>query len=230
MLEYLQLLLTGAVLVLLTPVAVDYLKFKLVYAKNYKLLVNKMDDLKLPSTNSTSHTELLSLIAASGESKKYFGKETTVRDIVEMSPNDQEKLLQRYEAKFGHEVIKTVGNSLSSIYARCLGLATPVQVLGFNVNLASEQALADDLNNDPVIQTTLAHQLGKIWCAYGTLLAPLVAMLITAKNMDINKQPKQNKQNRTVLINGRNPTQSNSRASQPGTDQGDEDRIQGEKP
>ena len=64
-----------------------------------------------------------------------------------MTADDQEILKQRYEVRFGNEVIKTVGNSLSSIYARCLGIATPINVLGYDVNLCDEQELIDDLIN-----------------------------------------------------------------------------------
>ena len=116
MIKYIQLAFTIALLVLLLPIAIDYLRLRHLLTSNYKLLTNKMSELKLPSITTPTNTDLLTLIAASGESKKYFGKEYTVKDIEAMTADDQEILKQRYEAKFGNEVIKTVGNSLSSIY------------------------------------------------------------------------------------------------------------------
>ena len=77
MIEYVQLCFTVGIFVLLLPVAIDYLKFKFAINKNYKFLTNKMSELKLPSlqTSKTStNTDLLTLIAASGESKSTLGR------------------------------------------------------------------------------------------------------------------------------------------------------------
>lgn len=180
------------------------------FNKIYKLLYSKMNDLTTiinsdvnnPSTtNDSSYKDRLCGIVAAGDSKKYFGKEYTIKDIESLTPADQEKLFNRYQVKFGKEVVTTVGNSILSLYARAIGLATPADILGIRISLNSEENLTNDLNNDPIISNSLAYALSEICYKYGVYLSPLIATLITTKHLSFNKSTT-NKN--TYIINNSN--------------------------
>ena len=68
-------------------------------------------------------------VVSAGDSKKYLGKEYTIKDTESLSPQNQEKLFQRYQVKFGREVATTVGQSILSLYARAIGLTLPSNFL-----------------------------------------------------------------------------------------------------
>ena len=59
-----------------------------------------------PSTLETSnYNDQLCGVLSSSDSKKYLGKEYTIKDIEALSPADQEKLFARYQIKSGREVV-----------------------------------------------------------------------------------------------------------------------------
>ena len=151
-----------------------------------------MDDLKLaltPDESNDKRDRLYGVIQA-GDSKKYLGKELTIKDIETMKGDEVEKYYKRYEAKFGKEVIATVGNYLFATYARLLGLAMPIAVFNYNVSIDSEEDLANDLNNDPIISKSIAGALGEFCYNYGTYLSPLIGAIITTKHLQFNEKLK----------------------------------------
>ena len=145
----------------------------------------------LPATATTvervNYKDRLCAIVSSGDSKKYLGKEYTIKDIEALSPAEQEKLFQRYQIKFGREVVTTVGQSILSLYARAIGLTLPVELFGIKVSLGSEERLTEDLSNDPIINNSMASALSEVCYKYGIYLSPLVATLITAKHLNFEK-------------------------------------------
>lgn len=102
-------------------------------------------------------------------------------------PQEQEKIFNLYEVRFGKEIVDTLGHAILSLYARLLGIDTPVDFLGFNIDLNSEEDLTKDLNNDPIISQTMGHLLSELFYKYGVYLSPLTATLITTKHLSINK-------------------------------------------
>ena len=141
-----------------------------------------------PATaETTNYKDRLCAVLSSGDSKKYLGKEYTIKDIEALSPAEQEKLFQRYQIKFGREVVTTVGQSILSLYARAIGLTLPVELFGIKVSLGSEERLTEDLSNDPIINNSMASALSEVCYKYGVYLSPLVATLITAKHLNFEK-------------------------------------------
>ena len=143
------------------------------------------------TTKTTNYKDRLCGIVSSGDSKNYLGKEYTIKDIEVLSPADQEKLFQRYQVKFGREVITTVGQSILHLYARAIGLTLPVQL--FKVSLNSEEQLTEDLSYDPIsydpiINNSMASALSKVCYKYRVYLSPLVATLITTKHLNSDKK------------------------------------------
>jgi hypothetical protein len=137
----------------------------------------------LPATATTveptNYKDRLCAVVSSGDSKKYLGKEYTIKDIEALSPADREKLFQRYQIKFSR-VVTTVGQSILSLYARAIGLTLPVELFGIKVSLGSEERLTEDLSNYPIINNSMASALSEVCYKYGIYLSPLVATLITA--------------------------------------------------
>ena len=82
----------------------------------FKSLHNKMNDLKTIQNNDTTpaptataetsnNKDRLCGVVSTGDSKKYLGKEYTIKEIEALSPADQEKLFARYQIKSGREVV-----------------------------------------------------------------------------------------------------------------------------
>ena len=81
----------------------------------------------------------------------------------------------------------TLGQSILSLYARAIGLTLPVEILGIRVSLNSEEQLTEDLSNDPIINNSLASAQSKVCYKYSMYLLPQVAILITAKHLNFDK-------------------------------------------
>ena len=193
MLEYIDLALKVVIAVNLTYFTFDYTRCKRLYSK-FKSLYTKMSDLQTILNNETSpataettnYKDRLCAVLSGGDSKKYLGKEYTIKDIEALSPADREKLFQRYQIKFGSELVTTV-TTILSLYARAIGLTLPVELFGIKVSLGSEERLTEDLSNDPIINNGLASALSEVCYKYGIYLSPLVATLITAKHLNFKK-------------------------------------------
>ena len=122
MLEEVDLALKFVLAVNLSYFTYEYIRCKRLYSKCKSLYI-KMTDLKTilnndptpapPATAETTNCkDRLYGVVSSGDSKKYLGKEYTIKDIEALSPADQEKLFARYQIKFGREVVTTVGQSI----------------------------------------------------------------------------------------------------------------------
>ena len=136
-----------------------------------------------PATaETTNYKDRLCGVVSSSDSKKYLGKEYTIKDIEAILPVEQEKLFARYQIKFSREVVTILGQSILSLYARAIGLTLPFELFGIKVSLSSEERLTEDLSNDPIINNSMASALSEVCYKYGVYLSPLVATLITAKH------------------------------------------------
>ena len=174
----------------LTFYTYEYLRLRY----KFKTVYSKMEDVK-PILNAdkniecaSKHRDRLCGVVSSGDSKKYLGKEFSVNEIESLNHQDEEKLYQLYEAKLGKEIVTSLGNVILSLYSRAIGLTTPIGVLGYSVNLDSEERLTTDLGNDPIVKSGMVSCLSEIYYKYGVYLAPFTTMLITANHLDIKKK------------------------------------------
>ena len=87
------------------------------------------------TTETTNYKDRLCGIVSSGDSKKYLDKEYTIKDIEVLSPADQEKLFQRYQVKFGMEVVTPIAQLILRLYAKAIGLTSPVKLFGIKVSI-----------------------------------------------------------------------------------------------
>ena len=135
MLEVVDLVLKLVIAIDLTYCTYEYIRCKHLYSK-FKSLYSKTTELQKilndptpappASAETTNYKDRLCGVVCISDSKKYLGKEYTVKDIENLSPAEQKKLFQRYQIKFGREVVTTVGQSILSLYARAIGLTLPV--------------------------------------------------------------------------------------------------------
>ena len=149
-----------------------------------------MEDLKTalePETSSDNRRDRLCVIVQAGDSNKYLGKEYTIKGIEGLTNKELEKLYPRYEAKFGKEAVTMFGNYIFGAYSKIVGLATPIEFYGYDINLDSEEDLTNDLENDPFISKSMASKLGEFYYNYGTYISPFAVTLITAKHLNFNK-------------------------------------------
>ena len=123
--------------------------------------------------------ERLSAIVAGGSSKQYLGKDLQMSDIDTMTSEQINKLYCRYEARLGASMTKTLGNSFISLY-----------VMGVSkyFNVVDPPKLIQDLEEDPFINHALTSSCCELYYRYGMYLAPLTAMLTTARHIDFNKK------------------------------------------
>ena len=203
MLEYLTFTVPLIIIAVnLTFWTIEYLRITRKCYNILKALLLNMDDLKLalePETTDPKRDRLRGVIAA-GDSKKYLGKDYSLQDIDALDPIQLDRLYGLYEAKFGKEVVVTVGNYLLSTYSRILGLVTPIQVMGYDVHVDSEEELTEELSKDPIIKTGMASVLSEVCFKYGPYISPLVATIITSKHLHFKKSNDLKKSN--LLING----------------------------
>lgn len=124
-------------------------------------------------------TERLAAVAAGGCAKKYLGKDYSSEEIEKMDENEIKKLYRRYEARLGHDMVKSLGSSIVCVLIRALkhGLTD------LKWEIDSEDALQKDLEQDPFLSTALSGMLCEIYYKYGNYLAPVSAALITTKHI-----------------------------------------------
>ena len=206
LLEILTIITNTAVLLALTPLVFivgygifNYLKIKkkfnhiIFLSKKVKLKMDAEEFLKnenntrdqnndqnqvLSDQNETKR-ERLSAIIAGGGSKQYLGKDLQMSDIDKMTPEQINKLYCRYEARLGASMTKTLGNSFINLY-----------VMGVSkyFNVVDPPKLIQDLEEDPFINHALTSSCCELYYRYGMYLAPLTAMLTTARHIDFNKK------------------------------------------
>merc|ERR1712074_333008 len=116
----------------------------------------------------------LSALISSGKSKDYLGKHFTLADVEAFSKEDVERHFNRYQAKLGGVMTKTIGNSLINLYILSLS------------RFFDEARLFDELSDDPFIDQALAAVCCDLYYKYGVYLAPLTAALTSAKHINFS--------------------------------------------
>jgi hypothetical protein len=123
----------------------------------------------------------LSSIVAGGRSKQYLGQDLQVSEIDKLSEEQINKLYSRYESRLGANMTKTLGNSFINLY-----------VIGVSkyFNITNTPKLIEDLKEDPFINNALTNLCCEMYYKYGMYLAPITALLTTARYIDFNEKKK----------------------------------------
>ena len=184
LLEILTIITNTAILSIVGYVMFNYFKIKNIFRKlkmNAEELLPDIECENASTENNEQETkrERLSAIVAGGGSKQYLGRDLQLSDIDTMTAEQINKLYCRYEARLGASMTKTLGNSFISLY-----------VMGVSkyFNVVNPPKLIQDLEEDPFINHALTSSCCELYYRYGMYLAPLTAMLTTARHIDFNKK------------------------------------------
>ena len=125
-----------------------------------------------PPQSNTKHQKLLDCILT-GNSKLYLGKVYTEEQLAKLCEEEVEKLFNNYEAKLSGQMVKSSGKSIINMYS--MGACA---ALGIN----NQDALSEDLENDPFLNSALQRLTCKLYYRFGSFLAPLSIGIITSRH------------------------------------------------
>ena len=108
-----------------------------------------------------------------GNSKLYLGKAYTEEQLAKLSKEKVEKLFNNYEAKLSGQMVHSLRCSI--IYMYSMGACA---VLG----ITNQDALSEDLENDPFLNSTLQRATCELYYRFGSFLAPLSIGIITSRH------------------------------------------------
>ena len=93
-------------------------------------------------------------------SKLYLGKVYTEEQLAKLSEQEVEKLFNNYEAKLSGQMVKSLGKSIINMYSMG-ACAAP--------GITNQDALSEDLENDPFLNSTLQRFTCKLYYRFGSL-------------------------------------------------------------
>ena len=126
--------------------------------------------------------ERLVACVSSGNSKTYLGREYTEQQINEMDSHNINILSYRYESVLSAQMTKSLGKGIINLYSK-----VACSVLG----IGNQQALSDDLESDPFLNTALQRFTCDLCYHFGALLAPVSVGIITGKHYK-TEEPSEN--------------------------------------
>ena len=164
MLEYLNFCLICALFTLIL-----YLYSRV---KRYLSLFKMAEEILSVPQSDTKCQKLLECILT-GNSKLYLGKVYTEEQLAKLNEEEVEKLFNNYEAKLSGQMVCSLGHSIINMYS--MGACA---VLG----ISNQQALSEDLENDPFLNSALQRFTCELYYRFGSFLAPLSVGIITSRH------------------------------------------------
>ena len=140
--------------------------------KRYLPILKMAEDIFSGLQSDTKHQKLLECVLT-GNSKLYLGKVYTEDQLKKLSEEEVEKLFNNYEAKLSGQMVKLLGCSIINMYS--MGACA---VLG----ISNQDALSEDLENDPFLNSTLQRFTCELYYRFGSLLAPLIVGIIASRH------------------------------------------------
>ena len=136
-----------------------------------------------------------------GNSKLYLGKVYTEEQLAKLSEEEVEKLFNNYEAKLSGQMVKSLGKSIINMYS--MGAYSAL-------GIRNQEALSEDLENDPFLNSALQRFTCELYCRYGSFLAPLSVGIITSKHYLLSEHNKngngeQERMSRTIETGDQRP-------------------------
>ena len=130
--------------------------------------------------NQTQCQKLLKCILT-GNIKLYLGKVYTEEKIKELNEEEVEKLFNNYEAKLSGQMVKSLGRSIINMYS--MGACSAL-------GITNQDALSEDLENDPFLNSALQRFTCKLYYRFGSFLAALSAGIITSRHYLLSERNK----------------------------------------
>ena len=126
------------------------------------------------TTTVAEQRDKLAIITAGGQARKYLGKSLSVEEIDKMDDDEVRKIYNRYEARLGVCMTKTLGKAALQLY-------TTVATMFLPIPPENRQPLMEDLESDLIVDRVLNSTACELYYRYGNLLAPITVALTTAK-------------------------------------------------
>ena len=108
-----------------------------------------------------------------GNSKLYLGKVYTEDQLSKLSEEEVEKRFNNYEANLSGQMVKSLGKSIINMYSMGACAAQ---------GISNQDALSEDLENDPLLNSALQRFTCKWYHRFGSFLAPLSVGIITSRH------------------------------------------------
>ena len=177
MLEYLNFFLLCAIFALILYL---YSRVKR-YLPLLKMAEELIDNLCYGAPQSdTKHQKLLECILT-GNSKLYLGKVYTEGQLIKLNEEEVEKRFNNYEAKLSGQMVKSLGCSVINTYS--MGACSAL-------GIRNQEALSEDLENDPFLNSALQRFTCELYYRFGSFLAPLSVGIITSRHYLLSKHNK----------------------------------------
>ena len=108
-------------------------------------------------------------------SKLYLGKVYTEEQLAKLSEEEVEKLFNNYKAKLLGQMVKSLGCSIINMYSGVLEVCA-------SLGISNQDALSEDLENDPFLNSALQKFTCELYYRFGPVLAPLSIGIITSRH------------------------------------------------
>ena len=115
-------------------------------------------------------------VVASGKSKQYLGRQLNIEEAQNLTIEEVEALHDRYTSLLGGKIVKSLGQSIISLYSRTIGHYFPVD----------KATLHDELMNNPIVSDMLSTVSCSLYYKFGVALGPVAIGLITFNNLIFN--------------------------------------------
>ena len=169
MLEYLNFFL---LCVIFASILYLYIRIKK-YFPILKMAEELIGNLGYGAPQSDTKCQKLLECVLTGNSKLYLGKVYTEEQLAKLNEEEVEKLFNNYKAKLSGQMVKSLGKSIINMYS--MGACA---VLG----IANQEALSEDLENDPFLNSALQRFTCELYYRFGSVLAPLSIGIITSRH------------------------------------------------
>ena len=169
MLEYLNFFLLCAIF---TSILYLYIRIKK-YFPILKMAEELIGNLGYGALQLDTKGQKLLQCILTGNSKLYLGKVYTEEQLAKLNEEEVENLFNNYEAKLSGQMVKSLRKSIINLYS--MGACS---VLG----ITNQDALSEDLENDPFLNSALQRFTCELYCRFGSSLAPLSVGIIMSRH------------------------------------------------
>ena len=143
------------------------------YLQILKMAEELIGNLGYESPQSDTKCQKLLECILTGNNKLYLGKVYTEEQLKKLSDEEVEKFFNNYEAKLSGQIVKLLGHLIINMYS--MGACA---VLG----ITNQDALSEDSENDPFLNSTLQRFICELYCRFGSFLAPFKRGIITSRH------------------------------------------------
>ena len=125
-----------------------------------------------PVAIDNAKRERIYSVVASGKSKQYLGRQLNIEEAQNLTIEEVEALHDRYTSLLGGKIVKSLGQSIISLYSRTIGHYFPVD----------KATLHDELMNNPIVSDMLSTVSCSLYYKFGVALGPVAIGLIIFNN------------------------------------------------